>query len=84
METAVEKPEVTSEVMTWRQIKDKVGNGWAIISNPEFRGQEFVRGELFYYGYVKSDVYNNKRTAGLKDVYFKYCGERDPNVILML
>ena len=84
MESAVETPDVTNEVMTWQQIKDKVGDGWAIINNPEFEGQEFVRGELFYYGYVKSDVYKRERTVGLKRVFLRYCGERDPNVILML
>ena len=35
MKSAVETPDVTNEVMTWQQIKDKVGDGWAIISNPE-------------------------------------------------
>jgi len=84
MKTAVETPDVTKEVMTWQQIKDKVGDGWAIISNPEFEGLNFVRGELFYYGYDKSDVYKRERTVGQKHVYLRYCGKRDPNVILML
>jgi len=88
MQTTVEILKNTAnkpnDVLSWQQIKDIVGDGWAIISNPEFEGSEFVRGELFYYGYVKSDVYKRERTIGKKDVYFKYCGERDPNVILML
>ena len=83
MKTAVETPDITNEVMTWQQIKDKVGNGWAIISNPEFNGQGFVRGELFHYGYNKSEVYQ-KDTGERKHVYYRYCGKRDPNIILML
>ena len=66
MKTAIETPDVTNEVMTWQQIKDKVGDGWAIISNPEFEGLNFVRGELFHYGYNKSEVYQ-KDTKGQKD-----------------
>ena len=83
MEKAVETPDVTNEVMTWQQIKDKVGDGWAIISNPVYEGSKFVGGELFYYGYNKSEVYQ-KDTRGQKKVFFRYCGKRDPNVILML
>ena len=84
MKTAVEAPDVTNEVMTWQQIKDKVGNGWAAISNPEFKSSELVRGELIYYGYNKSDVYRREIGAGHKRVFYTYCGKRDPNVYLML
>ena len=84
METTVEMANATNDVLTWQQIKDKVCDGWAIISNPEFEGLNFVRGELFYFGYDRKDVYKRERTVGQKDVLYRYCGKRDPNVILML
>ena len=83
MEMTVETASVPNDVLTWQQIKDKVGDGWAIISNPEFDGLNFVKGELFHYGYNKSEVYQ-RETRGQKDVLFRYCGKRDHNVYLML
>ena len=84
MKTAVETPNITKEVMTWQQIRDKVGDGWAIISNPEFKSSELVKGELVYFGYNKSDVYQREIDDEHKRVFYTYCGKRDPNVILML
>ena len=72
------------QVLTCQQIKDIVGNGWAIIKNAEFNGCIFLRGELIYYGNDKKDVYQRERRAGEKEVYFKYCGERDPNTVYLL
>ena len=70
--------------MTCQQIRDIVGNGWAVVSNPEFSGSDLLRGELIYFGYDKLDVYQKEIAAGHKRVFYMYCGKRDPNVILML
>ena len=80
MTSTIEKP----NILSCQQIKDMVGNGWAVIRNPEYDGCIFLRGELIYYGYDKSDVYRKERTAGEKHVLYMYCGKRDPNIVYLL
>ena len=87
MTGTVNPPKTTVEmpkgVLSFAEIKDIVGNGWAIIKNAEFNGCIFMRGELVYYGADKKDVYQRERRAGEKEVYFKYCGDRDPNTVYL-
>ena len=88
MTTTVNPPKTTSKmpkgVLPFAEIKDIVGNGWAIIKNPEYDGSVFLRGEMVYYGSDKNDVYQRERRAGEKHVLFIYCGERDPNTVYLL
>ena len=88
MISTVEKPKTTADIpngmLTFEEIKDIVGDGWAIIRNPEFDGCIFLKGELVYYGYDKKDVYHRDRAAGENNLYFKYCGKRDPNIVYLL
>ena len=85
MKTAVETPDITKEVMTWQQIKDKVGNsGWAIIKNPIFNGCIFLKGEMLFHSNNEDEVFDKRRVINEKDVYIKYCGKRDPNIVHLL
>ena len=70
--------------LTCPQIKDIVGNGWAVIRNAEFDGSIFLKGELIYYGYDKEDVYHRDRAKGENNLFFMYCGKRDPNTVYLL
>ena len=50
MTATVEKPKATKDgVLTFEEIKEIVGNGWAVIKNPEFNGCIFLRGELYFH-----------------------------------
>ena len=88
MEVEVKKPQTTAEsqngTLSFEQIKDIVGNGWAIIRNPIRDGAILLGGELLYHSTNKDDVYQKQRVAGEKHVLFKYCGKRDPNTVYLL
>ena len=75
--------DIPKRVMTCQEIEDFVGDGWAIIGNAEHNGSNLVRGELIYFGYDKSEVYQKKITTGHKYLSYRYCGKGDPNVILI-
>ena len=87
MTSTLKNPKNTAEmpkgVLTFAQIKDIVGDGFAIIKNPNYEGS-MLTGELLYYGSDKDDVYQPERCAGEKHVALRYCGERDPNVVYLL
>jgi hypothetical protein len=88
MTATVEKPNtpanISSGVMTFEQIRDIVGNGWAIIKNPVRDGSVLLGGELLFHSVDKDEVYQKTRVVGEKHVLFKYCGERDPNIVYLL
>ena len=88
MNATVKNPKTTAErqddVLTFEQIKNRVGNGWAIIKDPVFNGCIFLRGELLFHSADEDEAYEEFRVTKEKDVLIKYCGERDPNIVYLL
>ena len=88
MEATVKKTKKTADrqngVLTARQIRNRVGDGWAIIENAEFNGCIFLRGKLLYHSSDKQQAHEEMRRRTEKDLFFKYCGKRDPNVAYLL
>ena len=88
MTSTFEKPNATSailqEALTIEQIKDIVGDGWAIIKNP-VGDRKTTRGELLFYTHDEDEAYEQLSVLRKKHyVYFTYCGKRDPNVVYLL
>ena len=53
MEVTVMKPKIKAGsqngVLTERQIRNRVGDGWAIVQDPEWNGSVFLKGKLLYH-----------------------------------
>jgi len=87
MEATVEKPKKTVEsqngVLTYRQIRNRVGDGWAVIQDPESNGSILLRGKLVFFSSDRAKALDElfKRKGNL---LFKYCGKVDPNVVYLL
>ena len=84
----VEKPNIMADlskrILTIEQIKEIVGDGWAIIKDP-VGDKKTTRGELLFYTHDEDEAY--KQLSVLRKnhyVYFTYCGKRDPNVVYLL
>ena len=83
MKTAVETSQ--NGMLNLEQIKDVVGNGWAVIKNPVFSDCAFLKGELFYHSLNEDEALEAMRVSRKEHrLYIKYCGERDPNVVYLL
>ena len=85
MTATVEKPKATKDgVLTFEEIKEIVGNGWAVIKNPEFNGCIFLRGELYFHSQDEDEAGEVWGKSKENHLYFKFCGERDPNIVYLL
>jgi len=88
MEVTVSKPKATSKrpkgVLTLRQIRNRVGEGWAVIKNPEHEKGMLVRGELLYHSSDRLDALEEMGKCKNGHFAFKFCGKRDPNAIYLL
>ena len=74
---------IPSGVLTFEEIKEITGNGWAIIKNAEFNGCIFIRGELLFHSTDPDEAYD--KLKHMKEyVFFLHCTERDPNVVYVL
>ena len=88
MEATIKKPKKMTGsqngVLTDRQIRNRVGDGWAIIQDSEWKGSIFLKGKLLYHSLNKDEVVEEfcKREEG--DLYFMHCKKPDPNVIYLL
>ena len=71
-------------MMSFEQIKDIVGNGWALIKDPVFNGCILLKGELIFHSQDEEEAVERMRVRKEKDVLFAYCGKRDPNVVYLL
>ena len=71
-------------VLTIEQIKEIVGDGWAIIKDP-VGDRKSTKGELLFYTHNEDEAYKQFGILRQKHyVYFTYCGKRDPNVVYLL
>ena len=89
MEVDVKKPQTTAEsengTLSFEQIKEIVGNGWAIIRNPIRKGSILLAGELIYHSHNEDDAFEAMKASRKNNrLYIKYCGERDPNTVYLL
>ena len=88
MDTKVKKPKVTvnsrNDVLSFRQIRNRVGDGWAIIQNPEFNGSVFLKGELIFHSKDHEQAYEEYGKCKNGTFYIKYCGKPDPNTVFIL
>ena len=88
MEVAIKKPKKAAErrngVLSLRQIRNRVGDGWAIIKNPEFEKGQIARGELLYHSSDRKQTLHELGKCKNGDFAFEYCGKIDPNVVYLL
>ena len=71
-------------VLTKRQIRNRVGDGWAIIENSQWNGSIFLKGKLLYHSLNKNEVVDEFCKRKEKDLYFMHCTKPDPNAIYLL
>jgi hypothetical protein len=88
MISTVNKPKTTanipSQVLNSEQIKEKVGNGWALIEDPEYNGCVFLGGKLIFYSHNEDETFDVMSKCKGKRVLIMYCGKRDPNIVYLL
>ena len=88
MEVTVKKPKKTAErqngVLSFRQIRNRVGDGWAVIQDPEFNGCILLGGRLLYHSSDRKQALEEFGKYKNGHFAFKYCGKPDPNVIYVL
>jgi len=88
MEVTVMKPKKTVErqngALSFRQIRNKVGDGWAVIQDPEFNGCILLGGKLLYHSGDRKQALKKFGSCNERDVLFKYCGKPDPNTVFIL
>ena len=71
-------------VMTERQIKRKVGQGWALLKDPVYEKGLLVSAELLYYNADKAKVREELRKCQNGHYAFFFFGKTDPNVVYVL
>ena len=71
-------------ILTERQIRNRVGDGWAIVENPVWNGSIFLKGKLLYHSLNKNEVVDEFCKRKEKDLYFMHCTKPDPNAIYLL
>ena len=85
MEVKVKKPKVTvgrtNGALSFRQIRNRVGDGWAIIKDPEFNGCILLGGKLLYHSSDRIKALDEFGKCDNGHFAFKYCGKPDPNAI---
>ena len=73
-----------NSVLTERQIRNRVGDGWAVIQDPEYNGAIFLKGKLLYHSTDRKQALVEFGKRKEKHLLFKYCGKLDPNVVYIL
>ena len=84
MKTIVETAISHNGALNLEQIKDIVGNGWAVIKNPIRDGSKLLKGELFYHSQNEDEALEELSKCKEKHVSFRYFGKRDPNIVYLL
>ena len=88
MEMTVKKPKIKAGsqngVLSFRQIRNRVGDGWAIIQDPESNGSVFVRGKLLYHSSDRKQALKELFNRNEHHLLILYCGKPDPNAVYLL
>jgi hypothetical protein len=71
-------------VLTARQIRNRVGDGWAIVQDPEYNGCIFLGGKLLYHNADRLQTYKEFGKCKNGTFLIMFCGKQDPNVIYLL
>ena len=78
-------PHNQNVTLSFEQIKDIVGNGWALIKDPVRDGSILLEGKLLYHSRNEDEAVEKMRKMRKEHrLYMKYCGERDPNIVYLL
>ena len=71
--------------LTKRQIKNRVGEAWALLENPEYsEKQVLLTAELLYYNADREKVYEEAIKYKKGHFAVRFFGTPDPNVIYLL
>ena len=71
--------------LTKRQIKNRVGEAWALLKNPEYsEKQVMLSAELLYYNADKVKVHEEATKYKKGHFAVSFFGTPDPNVIYLL
>ena len=85
MKTTVEQAESQNGTLSFEQIKDIVGNGWALIKDPVRDGSILLGGKLIFHSSNEDEAVEEMRIMRKEHrLYIKYCGEPDPNIVYLL
>ena len=88
MEATIKKPKKMTGnqngVLTERQIRNRVGDGWAVIQDPEFNGSILLKGKLVFHSSDRAKALDELFNRKEHDLLIKYCGKIDPNVVYLL
>jgi len=88
MEMTVKKPKIKAGnqngVLTERQIRNRVGDGWAVIQDPEWNGAIFLKGKLLYHSLNKDEAVEEFCKRNEEHLFFMHCMKPDPNVVYLL
>lgn len=73
-------------VLTYSQIKKKVGDGWALIANPVYSQKtgKLLRGVLVFHDKDKKKVHEYSLQDKNKHITVRYFGEIDHSQIFVL
>jgi len=88
MEAKIKNPKKKADckngVLSFRQIRNRVGDGWAIIKNPERDGAILLRGELIYHSSDRAEALEEFGKCKNGHFAFKFCGKPNPNAVYLL
>ena len=88
MIATLEKPNKTAErqngVLTYRQICNRVGDGWAVIQDPVSNGSVLLKGKLVFHSKNRAEALDELFNREEYHLLLKYCGKRDPNIVYLL
>jgi len=73
-------------LLTYNQIKKKVGDTWALIANPDISEKtgELLKGELLFFDEDKEKVNRYTLTDNHKHITVRYFGEIPKDQIFVL
>jgi len=73
-------------LLTYNQIKKKVGNAWALVANPEYlsKNGKLSKGILVFFDEDKKKVHEKSLNCNYKHITVRFFGEIDYNQIFVL
>jgi len=73
-------------LLSYNQIKEKVGDAWALIANPQYskKNGKLKKGILLFSDTDKKKVHQKSLESEYKHITVRYFGEIDNNQIFVL
>ena len=74
------------ELLTFNQIKSKVGDSWALIANPVYSKKtgKLSKGSLVYHNNDKKKVHEKSLNCDYRHITVRYFGSIDNDQIFVL